>query len=201
MKRFQFFQYAASAVASLGFVVPSGVMAAEGSRAPVLASQAETPSILDVSLGEGGTLNGQVLNAQGGPVSQTVVTVRSPAANVSSAVTDMQGYFSIPGLQGGVYEVKCGGSSGAFRLWTANASPPSANKGVLLVIGGPVSRGQCSVGQCCPGQSSPGQCRSGPRPPGLPTNGQVVLAGLLILGAAGGAIAIAVGNQAQPSGS
>jgi hypothetical protein len=198
MKRFQFFQYAASAVACLGFVLPSGISAAEGSRTPVQASAAaEAPSISDVALDAAGTLSGQVLNAQGNPMTKALVTLRSPVADVASAVTDHEGRFEIHGLPGGVYEVTSGGSSGVFRLWTAAASPPSANKGILIVAGGPVSRGQC--GQCCPPQR---QCNpAGPRVIGTPTNGQVVLAGLLILGAAGGIVAVVMGNQEQPSGS
>jgi hypothetical protein len=158
-------------------------MAADGSRAPAVAKQANASSIADVSLSEGGTLSGQVLNPQGGPLTQTVVTVHSPIAQVASAVTDVQGNFSIHGLQGGVYQIKCGESSGAFRLWTAGTSPPSANKGLMVVVGGPIDRGQS------------------PRPIGCPTNGQVVMATLLILGSAGAIVAIAEGKQEQPSGS
>jgi hypothetical protein len=197
MKRFQFYQFAAAAVASVGLVLPSGVMAADAGQAPVPASAAQSPSILDVSLGDSGTLNGQVLNPEGNPLVKTTVSVRSPAGDTASAVTDLQGCFSIRGLQGGVYEVRCGENSGAFRLWTANASPPSATKRVLIVAGGAVNRGQC--GQCCPGQ----RCSpyAGPRPPGSLTNGQILVAGALILGVAGGIVAIAVGKQEQPSGS
>jgi hypothetical protein len=186
MKRFQWLQYAASGIASLGFVVPSGLLAADAGRTPVAASAAETPSIMDVVLGEGRALSGQVLDAQGAPMTQTLVTVRGSGSGVASAVTGRQGYFSIRGLQGGVYEVTSGGSSAVFRVWTAGAAPPAANKSVLIVAAGPVSRGQYPAG---------------PRPLRPITNGQVVIAGLLILGATGAIVAISLGNQQQPSGS
>jgi hypothetical protein len=142
MKRFHWFQYAVAGIASLGFVLPSGAFAADASRTPVLASAAETQSILDVSLGEGGTLVGQVLDVQGAPMAQANVTVSSSGAKVASAVTDSEGSFSVGGLHGGVYEVTTDAGSGTFRLWTADAGPPSANKKVLIVAGGQTTRGQ-----------------------------------------------------------
>jgi Carboxypeptidase regulatory-like domain len=191
MKRFQWLQYAAAGIASLGFVVPSGLLAADAGRTPAPASAAETPSIMDVVLGEGRALSGQVLDAQGAPLAQTLVTVRGSGSGVASAVTDAQGYFSVRGLQGGVYEVTSGGSSAVFRVWTAGAGPPSARKSVLIVAAAPVGRGQYPAGPR----------PAGPRPPGPITNGQVVIAGLLILGATGAIVAISLGNQQQPSGS
>jgi hypothetical protein len=180
MKRLQSFQYAATAIASLGLVLPSGVLAAEARRSPVPASAAESQAISDVSLGEGGTLNGQVLNGQGLPLAKATVTVRSNGNDIASAATDVQGRFSIHGLRGGVYELTCGGSSGIFRLWTANASPPSAKAEVLLVAGGPISRGQCY---------------QAPGPPGSITNGQIIFGALVAAGLVGGIAAWAVSEH------
>jgi Carboxypeptidase regulatory-like domain len=145
MKRIRWFQYAAAGIAGFGFVLPSGALAA-GNQTPLLASSAETQSILDVSLGDGGTLSGQVLDVQGAPIAQTTVTVRNSGSDPASAVTDAQGSFSVAGLKGGVYEVTVNGASGTFRLWTAAASPPSANKGVLIVSGAQTTRGQFFTG-------------------------------------------------------
>ncbi|HEX4145191.1 MAG TPA: carboxypeptidase-like regulatory domain-containing protein [Pirellulales bacterium] len=142
MKRFHWFQYAAAGIAGVGLVLPSSALAADAAPTPVLAAAAETPSILDVSLGDGGTLSGQVLDTQGVPLAKTTVTVRSAGSETASAVTDAQGSFAISGLKGGVYEVTTAGGSGTFRLWTADASPPSANKQVLIVAGGQTTRGQ-----------------------------------------------------------
>ena len=178
------------------------------SRVP--AGAAPTPSILDVSFGAEGTLTGQVLNAQGAPLAQNLVTVRRSGFDVASAVTDKQGMFAVRGLQGGVYEVRSAGGSGVFRLWTANTSPPATHSGVLIVAGEQVSRGQCCPGQCCPGQCCPNPCCPNPcgRPcgfcpwnPGTLTNGHLLVGTLLVLGVAGGIVAISVNNQSQQSAS
>jgi len=176
MKRLPLLQYAATGMAGLGLVLPAGVLAADVNQTPVSASAAETQSISDVRLGEGGTLFGQVLDVQGAPLAQATVTVRCAGSDVASTVTDTQGSFSVGGLQGGVYEVTTDGGSGTFRLWTADASPPSANKGALIVSGGETTRGQFFRG---PNKA-----------------GALVMVGLL-----GGVVAAGIITAAQPSGS
>ncbi|HEY1786025.1 MAG TPA: hypothetical protein VGG30_10770, partial [Pirellulales bacterium] len=79
MKRFQMFQYAASIVASVGLVLPAGAKADEtSSAAPPVApvAAAIAPAIVDVCLGEAGTLRGQVQNAAGAALADTAVVVR-----------------------------------------------------------------------------------------------------------------------------
>ncbi len=183
MKRLQCLRYAAAAIASLGFVLPSGVLAADAQRAGLIATAAEMPAILDVGLSQGGSLFGQVLDSQGTPLTQTLVTIRSQGADVASTVTDARGSFSVGGLQGGVYEVRSAGGSSIFRLWTAAASPPSAHSGVLIVAGQDVSRGQGNIGRI--------------------TNGHVLVGVALVLGVAGGIVAATTGNgnHEQQSGS
>ena len=186
MKRIRCFQYAAAAIATLGMVTPPGALAADASRAAVQASRPETPAVLDVGLGEGGTLVGQVVNAQGAPLAKASVTVRCSGSAVASAVTDRQGSFAVGGLQGGVFEVNSAGGSGVYRLWTAGASPPSANKGVLIVGGEPVSRGQYYAGRYYRSRF---------------TNGQIVFGTAIILGVTAAVVAASLSNQAQLSGS
>jgi hypothetical protein len=147
MKRFHWFQHAAAGIAGFGLILPSSLFAADSGPAPAAANTAETPSILDVRLGEGGTLSGQVLNAQGAPMPQASVTIRNSGGDVASTVTDSQGSFSIRGLHGGVYEVTTNEGSGTFRLWTADASPPAANQRVLIVSGDQTTRGQLFRGR------------------------------------------------------
>ena len=142
MKRFQCFQYAAAAIASFGLVLPSAALAADADRAPAPASAAQTPSILDVRLGEEGTLTGQVLNGQGRRWRRPWSPCGAPVSTWPPPSPTLRGTFSVRGLQGGVYEIKSAGGSGFFRLWTANSSPPSAHQGVLIVAGEQVSRGQ-----------------------------------------------------------
>lgn len=184
MKRFECFQYAAAAVAGLGLLLPSGVLAADASRAAVAAGSAEGPAILDVGLGDGGKLAGQVLNAQGEPLAETMVTVRCSGVDVASAITDAGGSFSARGLTGGVYEVNAAGGSGMFRLWTANASPPSAQSRVLIVAGQQVSRGQGGRAQPLLGPT---------------TKTKVIVGTVLVGGIVGGIVAWAVSEHKSSS--
>ena len=173
MKRFRFVGYVAATIACVGFALPLEVMAADASPLATAAGQqpapaaaragaAETPAILDVGLGDGGTLTGQVLTGQGTPLPQSTVIVRGAGSDVTTAISDGQGRFAIRGLKGGTYEVASGGGYGVFRLWTPGASPPSAGKQVMIVAGGSVARGQnCCPGQCCPPVCCPSSCGSG----------------------------------------
>jgi hypothetical protein len=123
-------------------------------------------------------------------------------ANVASAVTDRQGQFSVRGLRGGVYEVSSGGSSQAFRVWTASASPPSANESVTIVAGDPVNPPQnYPVNRVQNYPASRGQYYSGPGTPAPITNGQVVLGTLTVAGIIGGIIAFSVSAREKTSGS
>jgi hypothetical protein len=181
MNRFRVCQYAAAIIASCGFVMPSSVFAAT----PTLA-------ISDVSLGEAGTLYGQVVDGQGVPMAKATVLVRSYGREPVQAVTDAEGRFSVAGLQGGTYEVASGGGSAAFRLWTAAASPPAANRQVLIVAGDSVARGQQYQGRYMQGRRRP------------ITNGDVVRTSLYAGGFAAlitGIVIVAVDEHDQNSGS
>jgi hypothetical protein len=167
LKRFRFVGYLAAAIACTGFVLPLELLAADAGQAIVPAAAAtaptgspQSPPILDVSLSEGGILTGQVLTGQGVPLPQSTVIVRGIGAEVATTISDRQGWFAVRGLRGGTYEVVSGGGYGVFRLWTPNASPPSAGKQVLIVAGGSIARGQncCPAGQCCPPTCCPPSC-------------------------------------------
>ncbi|HEY1786024.1 MAG TPA: carboxypeptidase-like regulatory domain-containing protein [Pirellulales bacterium] len=236
MKRFQLFQYAATALASMGLMLPTRPAVAAGDNrplatpaaAPSQSSGVQGPAILDVTLNEGGTLTGQVVNAQGKPLAKTAVSVRTCGNDVAGVATDAEGNFAVAGLRGGVYEVDSAGGAGYFRLWNTGTSPPSAHKGVLIVAGEQVSRGQCCPGDCCPGQCCAGPCGNqcgnpcgnpcggpgdpGGRPYGRPgwspwgnpfggPNGMYVVGTLVLIGAAVGVIVGSINNQEQQSAS
>jgi hypothetical protein len=152
MKRLKLLQHVAGGIAGLGLVLPSGLIAAQPSAAQsgaaisgataVAARPASSSAALDVALGEGGTLVGQVVDGQGAPLVRTAVTFRSAGSAVARTTTDERGSFSVAGLKGGILEVEAAGGTSAVRVWTASASPPSANKAVLIVAGNPIARGQ-----------------------------------------------------------
>jgi hypothetical protein len=182
--RFRWLQSAAAGIAALGFILPPAAFAADAMPASVPPTAAPATQVLDVSLGEGGVLAGQVVDGQGLPMPATVVRLRTGKGEVASSYTDSEGRFQVRGLGGGLYEVTAGDQSGAFRLWTGDASPPGAVKQVMLVAGGPVTRGQyLGRGQWFGGTGA-------------------LLGGTIILGSLGGVVAggIITGLQ-SPSGS
>ena len=142
MKRLKWLQQVAGGIAGLGLVLPSGLMAAQPAAAPAAARAAQSPAVVDVALGDGGTLVGQLVDGQGVPLPRIVVSLRSAGTDLASTLTDERGSFSVAGLRGGILEVQAAGTTSAVRVWTADASPPSANRTVLIVAGDPVARGQ-----------------------------------------------------------
>ena len=106
------------------------------------AADEPTTTIRDVGLGEGGTLEGVVIDAQGVPLAGTDVACRRSDQVVARGKTDALGRFQLRGLSGGTYHVSAGGGSGVFRLWRAGTSPPSAQRGVLIICPSDYLRGQ-----------------------------------------------------------
>ncbi len=103
------------------------------------------PAIVDVALGERGALVGQVVDGQGiGVVEQPVVLLQG-SREIARATTDSLGYFSMEGIGGGVYQLVARDSNAIVRAWVAGTEPPVAQRGVLLVSGQEVYRGQQAV--------------------------------------------------------
>ena len=103
------------------------------------------PAIVDVALGERGVMTGQVVDGQGiGVVEQPVVLLQG-SREIARATTDSMGYFFIEGIGGGVYQLVAGDSNAIVRAWVAGTEPPVAQRGVLLVSGQEVYRGQQAV--------------------------------------------------------
>jgi len=114
---------------------------------PLLAATANsTPVVMDVALGDGGTLLGQVVDPQSTPQAQVPVILRQGEQELAVGKTDANGYFSFSGLRGGVYQVQAADGTGMCRLWAPRTAPPAAQKGVLIVAGKDVVRGDC--GSC-----------------------------------------------------
>lgn len=111
-----------------------------------LAGAAEKPLVVpvavDVALAEGGLLRGQVLDAQGAPLKNSPVSIWHENHQVAATVSDGQGQFSVMGLRGGVHRVVAGEQQAVYRLWTAEAAPPAARPGTVVIGGTSVIRGQ-----------------------------------------------------------
>jgi len=142
MKAKHVFKRAALTLAGASLLVPqASLLAANPTSAPAKPA-AQTASIMDVALAQSGSLRGQVVNAQGAPVSRMNVLVQSSGREVATTLTNERGEFAVNNLRGGNYTIAAGDSAGVYRVWTANAAPPSAKPGVLLISGRQVTVGQ-----------------------------------------------------------
>jgi hypothetical protein len=97
---------------------------------------------MDVSLANGGVFQGQILNAQGAPMSGVNVAVRNAQADVATTVTDRDGKFILRDVSAGVHHVMIGPSVQVVRFWAPEAAPPSAKPGLLVVADEQTVRGK-----------------------------------------------------------
>lgn len=123
-------------LAMIGMCLPQVALSADPAK----------PVASDVKLWKGGTLLGQVVDAQGQPVATTVVTLRDTKGNAVETRTDPGGYFAFKGVPSDAYTVSGAGAEGTYRAWSESVAPPSAQPGVLMVSGNEVLRAQKSLG-------------------------------------------------------
>jgi hypothetical protein len=100
------------------------------------ASPPTPPAVIDVAMADGGVLHGQVVDLQGGNATGLPVSVRSQDKEITRTTTAKDGRFTVQGLRGGVYQVAAGEGQGVYRLWTAKAAPPSAQKNAIVFTQG-----------------------------------------------------------------
>ncbi len=105
----------------------------------------EPAAIVDVALGERGEMVGQVVDGQGVGLAEQPVVLLQGNREIARATTDAEGSFSVEGLRGGVYQLAVGDHAVVMRAWVAGTAPPAAQRGVLLVSGQEVYRGQKAV--------------------------------------------------------
>ena len=122
-------------LAVVGFCLPQTAFAVE-------LPSGKMPGVIDVGLLDGGLLVGQVVDAQGAVLKNVSVSVRRQGQEVAKAQTDDRGYFAVRGLRTGMYQIVAAKGHGIYRLWAPGKAPPSAHKGVLVVAGRDMVRGQ-----------------------------------------------------------
>ena len=123
----------AAAVATLGMLLPSSVMAA---------APAATEAVTDIALRQGGVLVGQVVDPQGAAKAGTPVVIEYAGKEVVRTTTDANGVFAAQGLRGGAYQIKTTEGTSACRLWAADTAPPAARPAALVVSGQDLIRAQ-----------------------------------------------------------
>ena len=116
-------------LATLGMCLPQVGFA----QAPSTPTTPPTPAVVDIALADGGVLHGQLVDLQNRSVANVPVSVRTQDQEVARAITTNDGHFTVQGLRGNrVYQVAAGQGQGVYRLWTANAAPPSAQNNALV---------------------------------------------------------------------
>jgi hypothetical protein len=127
---------------TVGFAADPTFVKASPKSVKTSARSAKATRINDVALGANGTLSGLVVDEQGYPLGGALVTVHQGKTVLAKAVSSKSGTFKVSRLRAGVYQVTAGGTTEVFRVWAENTAPPSARKGLLMVVGNQVVRGQ-----------------------------------------------------------
>lgn len=83
-------------------------------------------------MADGGVLHGQVVDLQGGSAVGVPVVVKAQNQDIVRTVTSKEGRFEVQNLRGGVYQVAAGEGQGVYRVWSAKAAPPSAQKTAIV---------------------------------------------------------------------
>ena len=133
---------ALAGVACVGLLLPQSVLQAGGLQTIDSDAVKRAAVVVDVALGENGTLTGQVVDSQGIGLDGVVVSMTQGQDEVATSVTNKEGVFVVKDLRGGVYQIVAGQAVGSFRLWAANTAPPSARAKAVLVSSDQFVRGQ-----------------------------------------------------------
>ena len=129
--------------ACIGILVPAPLL--QAAVAEQVSGQQPTWSNspgTDVELLPGGVLVGQVVDSNGAPMAAVRVSLLQADREVTAAMTDRLGNFSVSGLGGGTFEIVAGQARGIYRVWVPNTAPPQAQRGVLIAPQGGGVRAQ-----------------------------------------------------------
>jgi hypothetical protein len=128
MKTARVVQTVAFFLATLGMCLPELAFA----QMPTTTTPPPTPAVVDIALADGGVLHGRLVDLQNRSVANVPVAVRAQSKEVARSMTTNDGHFTVTGLRGGVIQLAAGDGRGVYRLWTANAAPPSAQKNAIV---------------------------------------------------------------------
>lgn len=146
MKRFLYVGRTATWIAATSMIIGPAWAQAPAPQAG-RSAEASPPQMqtVDVALDAQRRLSGQVVDVAGNPATQTAVTLLNGKQQLH-ATTDAQGQFEIDGVRGGAYLARVGNQWKQVRAWAPGTAPPSANKGLMMVHGDQVVRGQAYCG-------------------------------------------------------
>ncbi len=109
-------------------------------------------TVTDIELRRGGVLTGQVFDAKGAALANSVVQLNGPATSPATTATNDRGEFGFQGLRGGLYELRTAHGRQLVRLWTAGTAPPTAVSVARIEHDQAIMRGQGPMG---PGMMAP----------------------------------------------
>src|SRR6188472_1641445 len=89
---------AALTLAGTGLLAPQSLLMAAGPVGSTTVPAVQAASILDVSLTEGGSLRGQVVDSQGAALASASVKVQSAGREVAATTTNERGEFALNNL-------------------------------------------------------------------------------------------------------
>jgi hypothetical protein len=143
----QFFRSTLVSLASTGLLIPQAALAAPPATHPIAGDTMtlDAPpsvTVIDVALGDGGVLRGQVVDPQGMPLAGTAVYLRQQQQQVGATLTNTSGSFVLTGLHGGIYQAEAAQGQGTYRLWAPRTAPPAAKSAAMIVAGSNTLRGQ-----------------------------------------------------------
>lgn len=121
----------------IAIITPTSVLSA----APRTDAAQSTVRTVDVQLDAHGNLSGDVVDRQGNRQAGVDVHVWQAGQPRARVVSDNQGRFAVRGLKGGVYQILTETGGLVVRLWQNRSGPPAA-KSRLMIVQGPVVRGQ-----------------------------------------------------------
>ncbi len=128
------FGFILALAASMPLLLPPSSTFADG--------KAFRSSTLDVVLTADRSLQGQLVDPNGAPISGSQVRLLSRGRTVAVAETGPQGEFQMRSVRGGVHQLVTDRGVAMLRCWTPETAPPSALKEVMLVSDGKTLRGQ-----------------------------------------------------------
>lgn len=114
-------------LATIGLCFPNFALAA---------NQSPAQPVVDIALTEGGVLQGQVVDLQGGAVAGVPVSLKAQDNQVFQTTTTKNGKFSVKGLRDGIYQLIAGKRQGVYRVWASKTAPPAAQKSAIVYTQG-----------------------------------------------------------------
>lgn len=109
-------------------------------------------AVRDVRMSRDGFVRGQVLDANGRPLSVELALSRPGETSPRLSRTDDAGRFAFGDVAPGVVELRIAEEAVAVRVWRTETAPPAAVEEILLVaVDGQLTRGQRPISSlfCC----------------------------------------------------